>query len=852
MKNFPLKPIVGLILALSVQNAHAQVFGSLANFDVVNDTGKTAHGFEIDIRDIHSGDISSLFGAANRWPNMERYGAPTVTDFTDASGFGVKIVYQASNNGTWSAATPSGTLPVSPSDSCWPLGAPNYGPLYPCDHFGVSTNVNTPNVNYYWLVENAANPNGPLVQVQASVPNPQWMVTPQPPINNVPQAPKVNVAIAAPQPVAYEFGEPRWVKVTATGTVQDVAVEDLVAENAVLKKAQTQTQLEWQLLQVDSGSPGSGQIDLTGVALDQGAKGVVYRFEFYQYTGQRDPSTNEALVGPNGDTPGANGPSKGDLGKFIVAQNAGINFDGVIPAAPPLPIAPSINATISGATVNMPYSQVINATPGVAKDTLNISVTGLPAGLAFNAASNTITGTPTVVGTFPLTIIAQDASNFTSTTATTQINIADAPIVFNLSLPQGMVGTPYNQALSVTGGYGTIAFTSFGALPGGLSLVGNTISGTPTVAGSTLVQLTATDSLGYSQNASQTLTIAAAGAGGGVACSGTNKVISFANKYWMDIAGGLPNGGQSVYYAPQAGTTFVAPLTVANGIKTGYLVSYNGTTDNIGFCIAKTMTIAAGLSLTPVTLPNAQVGSPITSTAITPAGGIAPYTVSVSGLPSGLAFDGKNITGTPALGTNGVKTISVSINDSIGETVNTTLSITIAAAPAVVPTANLPVGMVGTAYSGTVSATGGVGKLTLSVTGLPKGLSYAAGNVTGKPTVAGASTVTITAMDSIGQSVTTTSVLTINPIPLPPIVLGSSTIPTTAKVATAYTGTTNATGGVGTLTWKATGLPTGLKISTAGAISGKPTKAGTYNAVLTVTDTKKQTATINVTITVAK
>ena len=267
MKNFPLKPIVGLILALSVQNAHAQVFGSLANFDVVNDTGKTAHGFEIDIRDIHSGDISSLFGAANRWPNMERYGAPTVTDFTDASGFGVKIVYQASNNGTWSAATPSGTLPVSPSDSCWPLGAPNYGPLYPCDHFGVSTNVNTPNVNYYWLVENAANPNGPLVQVQASVPNPQWMVTPQPPINNVPQAPKVNVAIAAPQPVAYEFGEPRWVKVTATGTVQDVAVEDLVAENAVLKKAQTQTQLEWQLLQVDSGSPGSGQIDLTGVAL---------------------------------------------------------------------------------------------------------------------------------------------------------------------------------------------------------------------------------------------------------------------------------------------------------------------------------------------------------------------------------------------------------------------------------------------------------------------------------------------------------------------------------------------------------------------------------------------------------
>ncbi len=852
MNKFPLKPIVGLALALSASNLHAQVFGSLANFDVVNDTGKTAHGFEIDIHDIHAKDISSLFGAANRWPNMERYGAPTVTEFTDATGFGVKIIYQATNNGSWSSGTPSGTLPVSPSDSCWPLGAPNYGPLYPCDHFGVSTNVNTPNVAYSWLVENAANPNGPLVPVQASVPNPQWVVTPQPPINNVPQAPKVNVAIAAPKPLGYEFGEPRWVKVTATGTLQNVAVEDLVAENAVIKKARTQTQLEWQLLQVDSGSPGSGQIDLTGVALDPGAKGVVYRFEFYQYTGQRDPATNEALVGLNGDTPGANGPSKGDLGKFIVAQNAGINFDGVIPAAPPLPIAPSINATISGATANMPYSQVISATPGVANDTLNISVTGLPAGLTFNAVNNTIVGTPTVVGTFPLTIIAQDASNFTSTTATTQINIADAPIVFNLSLAPGMVGTPYSQALSVTGGYGAIAFSSFGALPSGLSLVGNTISGTPTVAGSTLIQLTATDSLGYSQNASQTLTVAAAGAGGGAACSGTNKVISNASKFWMDIAGGLANGGQSVVYAPQAKTTFVPSTLAANGIKFGEIVSYTGTSDNAGFCNASSMTIAAGLSLTPVTLPNAQVGSPITSTAITPAGGIAPYTVSVSGLPSGLSFDGKNIIGTPALGTNGVQTVSVSINDSIGETINTTLSMTIAAAPVVVPTANLPVGMVGSAYSGTVSATGGVGKLTLSVTGLPKGLSYAAGNVAGKPTVAGASTVAITAKDSIGQSVTSTSVLTINPIPLPPIVLGSSTIPSTAKIATAYAGTAAATGGVGALKWKATGLPTGLKISTAGAISGKPTKVGTYNAVFTVTDTKKQTATINVTITVAK
>ena len=111
-----LLPVMAAAVAAPCQ---ASVYGSLANFDVVNDTGSTAHGFEIDIDGIRSTDITSLFGAGARWPNMERYGAPSVS----ATGTGVKIVYQATYNGAWSAGTPSGTLPVNPSDSCWPLGA---------------------------------------------------------------------------------------------------------------------------------------------------------------------------------------------------------------------------------------------------------------------------------------------------------------------------------------------------------------------------------------------------------------------------------------------------------------------------------------------------------------------------------------------------------------------------------------------------------------------------------------------------------------------------------------------------------------------------------------------------------
>jgi len=653
------------LLAAMATPVYAQVFGSLANFDVVNDTGSTAHGFEIDIEGISSAEISSLFGSANRWPNMERYGSPTVTD----TATGVKIVYQASyTGGKWSAGTPSGGLAVSPSDSCWPLGAKAYGPLYPCDHFGVSTTVQTPKVNYFWLVESTPGA-ATLNALPVAVPNPVWTVTPVPPVANVPQPPQVNVVIAAPQPLNYEFGEARWVKVTATGTLHDVAVEDLVAENAILKKAQTQVQVEWQLLQVDSGSPGSGQIDLTGVALDQGATGVVYRFEFYKYTGAHDPETYEALP-LTSDTPVQ--PNPADLGAFLVAQNAGINFDGVIPPAPPLPVAPSLNASIAGAVYSMPYSQVIKATPGVAGDGLAISVSGLPAGLTFNSLTNTISGTPSVVGIFALTITIQDTVNRMVTTAQTQIQVADKPVAFNVTFGPAGVNWPFSQTFSATGGYGAINYSIFETLPGGLSLTGNTLSGKPSQQGTFPLTITAKDSLGYSQVAKASLVVSNT-------CNAGNKIINNVTArtpVWIDIDGGLANGGESVLIPAQNATTINPPLTAATAFKPGNLVTFTGVMDSKNlFCVANKMSLSQGLTLPIITLANGQVGHAYPTVAVTPTGGIKPYTIAVAGLPTGLSYSAGKISGTPK--TAGSYTIGFSVSDSNGEKVfyNSTLVI---------------------------------------------------------------------------------------------------------------------------------------------------------------------------------
>src|SRR5262249_13058911 len=63
------------------------------------------------------------------------------------------------------------------------------------------------------------------------------------------------------------------------------------------------------------------------------------------------------------------------------------------------------------------------------------------------------------------------------------------------TLPAAVVGTPYTATLQSTGGTSPITWTiSSGALPGGLALSGNTISGTPSAAGSFVFTLQAADS----------------------------------------------------------------------------------------------------------------------------------------------------------------------------------------------------------------------------------------------------------------------------------------------------------------------------------------------------------------------
>jgi Putative Ig domain len=74
----------------------------------------------------------------------------------------------------------------------------------------------------------------------------------------------------------------------------------------------------------------------------------------------------------------------------------------------------------------------------------------------------------------------------------------------------------------------------------------------------------------------------------------------------------------------------------------------------------------------------------------------------------------------------------------------------------------------------------------------------------------------------------------------------------TGTVGTSTSLTAGASGGTGSYTWTATGLPTGLSIaSSTGKISGTPTTAGTYSVTITATDTAGATGSATFTWTIS-
>jgi hypothetical protein len=153
--------------------------------------------------------------------------------------------------------------------------------------------------------------------------------------------------------------------------------------------------------------------------------------------------------------------------------------------------------TIPAPIAGIAYSQTFTATGGTAPYTFAVTAGALPPGLTLSSAG-LLSGIPTSSGAFTFTITATDSVGCQGSRLYA-FSVTCPPItVMPLTLPDGVVGMAYSQAITASGGTApyTFAVTS-GSLPPGLSLTaGGLLSGTPTEIGSYTFTITATDAVG--------------------------------------------------------------------------------------------------------------------------------------------------------------------------------------------------------------------------------------------------------------------------------------------------------------------------------------------------------------------
>ncbi|MCX6916160.1 MAG: leucine-rich repeat protein [Verrucomicrobia bacterium] len=295
---------------------------------------------------------------------------------------------------------------------------------------------------------------------------------------------------------------------------------------------------------------------------------------------------------------------------------------------------------------------------------------------------------------------------------------------------------------------------------------------------------------------------------------------------WSIVSGGLPLG----LNLSSAGAITGTPSMATNATFTVQVAGNDGlsSTKVLSVTITGPLTITASS-----TLPSGVIGATYNQP-LTAIGGTTPYTWSMAsgGLPFGLSLSNSGaITGTPSMATNASFTVQVADNNGLSAT--QALSLTVTGPPTITTVSPLPAGVTGTAYNQTLTASDGVTPYTWSIVsgGLPSGLELSStGAITGTPDVMTNASFTVQVIG--GNGLSTTKALSLA-IMGPPTISTASPLPSGAT-GTAYSQSLAASGGVAPYTWSIAsgGLPLGLELSSAGAITGTPSMA--TNATFTV------------------
>ena len=480
------------------------------------------------------------------------------------------------------------------------------------------------------------------------------------------------------------------------------------------------------------------------------------------------------------------------------------------------------------------------------------TVTGLPTGVSYTWAANvvTITGTPTVTGTYNYTLTTSGGCGPNTATGTIIVNQNTITISSDASTASQTI---CNNTPIVNITYNTTGATaaSVTGLPGGVTgtWVANvfTISGTPTpTSGNFTYTISLTGGCGtitktgtITIQPTNALTLSSgAGTNSQTVCIGTAIVSTTYTTTGATNATvtGLPTGITSSWSAnvltisgtPTVAGNYTYTVTTVGGCgvitATGTFVVDQNTIVLSSAIGTDVQTICSGTSITSITY---------TTTGATNA--------TFNGLPGGLiaSWSANTITisGTPTP-TNGTFNYTITLTGGCGTVTKTGTiiisfpnTITLGSAAGTnsqticINTSSTPI------IYNTTDATGA------TVTGLPAGLSGLWSNnvytINGIPTASGTYSYTVTTTGGCGVA-STTGKYAVTPANTFTLTSAAGTNTQTVCVNNAISNITYATTGATNVT--VTGLPTGVTSSWAAnilTISGTPTATGTYNYTMT-------------------
>jgi uncharacterized protein (TIGR03790 family) len=280
------------------------------------------------------------------------------------------------------------------------------------------------------------------------------------------------------------------------------------------------------------------------------------------------------------------------------------------------------SASVSNGMFGTPYLYVLTALGGAPPYSWTVSAGTLPPGLSLSN-QGILSGTPSALGQSNFTVQGTDSANATAP-QTFALTVNTPLQITSLSLPNGVIGSPYSQTLAAIGGAGNYTWTiSSGALPANFALSdAGALMGVPSAPGKSNFIVQVADSANTTISQALALTINSTGytvsgtitlngnglAGVTISCSAGSATTDISGNY--SIAG-VANGSYTLT-PTLAGYTF-NPTTLSPTVSGTNLQNENFTATANTYSISGTITLSGGGNLQGVTVTLTSGGNTVGS-----------------------------------------------------------------------------------------------------------------------------------------------------------------------------------------------------------------------------------------------